>query len=209
MDMTMKRFVLTLLLAVVSLGAWAQYAPGAQSGVQSSVQPNVQSGVVKRSGTHLKVDGERMSEAAQAALLADIGGIDYNAAWQQASAGRRLGTGLTVGGSIVMLGGLGAVTVGLLVSVTGAAIGGLAGSIGGQEGAQQGAEAGASAGTPYMTGGLIASGVGLAAMGFGIPKLITSNRKLNKIVDAYNTGSTSAQLTLGPTANGFGLVLSF
>lgn len=189
----MKKIVVILLLSLLPLGAWAQYA-GSET--------------VKRAGAHLKVDGATLSAEAQRALLANVGGVDYNAAWAEAVSGRNLGTGLTIGGGVAALGGLAAVMVGLVADVVGAAAGGIIGSIGGQEGAQQGAQEGATAGNGIVTGGLIATGLGVGALAFGIPKLVVNNRKLNDLVGACN-GRPAAQVSLGPTGNGFGLAVNF
>ena len=99
--------------------------------------------------------------------------------------------------------------VGLVGDIAGAAVGGIIGSIGGPEGAQQGAEEGSKAGNGFVTGGLIASAAGLGTMAFGISKIVSNIRKLNEIVDTCNNGRPSAQLTLGPTPGGVGLILYF
>jgi hypothetical protein len=190
----MKRIVIMIALMLLSVGAWAQYAG---------------TGIAKRAGTHIKVDGEKLSPEDQTILLSDIGGTDFNPAWQKAKAGRNAGMGLTIGGGVVALGGCTAVLLGATASIVGGAAGAIFGSIGGEEGAQQGAEAGASAGKPYITGGLIAAGAGLAAMGAGIPMLAVNCKKLNNIVGSYNAVGPEAQLSLGPTGNGFGITLSF
>ena len=183
-----------MMLLLLSLGAWAQYNG---------------TGIVRRAGTRIKVDGVKLSREDQEALLSDIAGKDCNPAWQKAKTGRNAGMGLTIGGGVVALGGSAAVLVGLTASVIGAGVGAVVGSIGGEEGAQQGAEQGAAAGEPYITGGLIATGAGLAAMGAGIPLMIVNNKKLNNIVRTCNEERSGAQLSLGPTGNGFGLVLNF
>ena len=189
----MKRLIVIVALSLLSFGAWAQYSGD----------------VVERSGRYLKVNGEKLSPEAQRALLANVGGVDCNAVWDAASAGKRLGTGLTVGGGLLTAGGLASVLVGLVGDIAGAAVGGIIGSIGGQEGAQQGAEEGAKAGNGFVTGGLIASAAGLGTMAFGISRIVSNARKLNEIVDTCNNGRPSAQLTLGPTPGGVGLVLYF
>jgi hypothetical protein len=190
----MKRIIVMVALMLLSVGAWAQYAG---------------TGAAKRAGTHIKVDGVKLSREEQAALLSDIGGTDYNPAWQKAKAGRNAGMGLTIGGGAVALGGGAVVLLGLTTSIIGGAAGAIVGSIGGEEGAQQGAQAGVAAGEPYINGGLIATGVGLAAMGAGIPLLAVNCKRLNNIVKDYNGERPEAQLSLGPTGNGLGLTLSF
>ncbi|MBR4166287.1 MAG: hypothetical protein IKR44_00485 [Bacteroidales bacterium] len=191
----MKKLAVTLIFIFISLGAWAQYAG---------------SGTIRRAGTHIEMDGERLSPDAQAALLANIGGKDYNAVWEHARKGRRTGTGLTIGGGATFLAGGAVGLLGLTTSVLGAAVGGTVGSIGGQEGAQHGAEEGAKAGGPMITAGLIAAGLGLVATGIGIPMIVSNTRMMNGIVNTYNNGNRpSASVSFGATDNGIGLALRF
>ena len=191
----MKKAAMILMLILLStVAAWAQYNG---------------TGTIGRAGATITVNGEKLTPEKQAALLANINGTDCNPAWQKAKTGRSTGMWLTIGGGVVLLGGGVAALMGLTVSVAGAAIGAIAGSIGGEQGAQQGAQQGANAGVPLATGGLIAAGAGVVSMAAGIPTLVSSNRKLNGIVDACNNGRSEAQLSLGPTGNGFGLVLNF
>lgn len=191
----MKQLAVTLILMVISLGAWAQYAG---------------TGTIRRAGSHIEMNGERLSPDAQAALLADIGGKDYNAAWEQARKGRNTGTGLAIGGGAAFLVGGTVGMLGLTTSLLGAAVGGTIGSIGGKEGAQQGAEEGAQAGGPIMTAGLVVAGLGLVATGIGIPMIVSNTRMMNGIVNTYNNGGRpSAQVSFGATDNGIGLALRF
>lgn len=162
----MKRLFFTLFLLLFSLGALAQYAVP---------------GTVTRSGTHLKVDGERISPEQQILLLSNIDGTDFNPAWNKAVSGRNLGIGLTVGGGVAALGGGALTLIGIATSVIGAATGAVVGSIGGPDTAHDAAESGASAGKPYTTAGLITAGAGIVALGAGIPMIISNNRRLNGI----------------------------
>ena len=191
----MRRFIVVIMLVFLSLGAWAQYAV---------------TGAIRRVGTHIEMNGERLSHEAQAALLADIGGNDYNPEWERARKGRRTGVGLVVGGGTATILGGGVLVLGATTSVIGAAIGGTVGSIGGQEGAQKGAEEGASAGGPLITAGLITTGLGIVATVVGIPLITSNNKALNGIVNAYNKGGqSSAHLSFGTTGSGVGLALVF
>ena len=183
-----------IALMLLTLGASAQY---------------VDDGIVARAGTRLKVNGVKLSPEDQVALLADIDGIDFNLDWNKAKAGRNTGMALVFGGGALTLAGSVSLMVGLTTSVFGAAMGAVVGSIGGQETAQTAAQAGADAGKGYVTAGLVAAGAGLAATAAGIPMLVVNCRKLNGIVDSCNASRPPAQLTLGPTANGFGLSFEF
>ena len=191
----MKKLAVTLIFIVISLGAWAQYAGN---------------GTIRRAGTHIEMDGERLSPDAQAALLANIGGKDYNAVWEHARKGRRTGTGLTIGGGATFLAGGAVGLLGLTTSVLGAAVGGTVGSIGGQEGSQHGAEEGAKAGGPMITAGLIAAGLGIAAAAVGIPMIVSNAKVMDGIVNTCNNGNRpSAQVSFGATDSGIGLALRF
>ena len=191
----MKRIIISLILMTISLGAWAQYAG---------------TGTIKRVGSHIEMNGEKLSPEAQSTLLSNIGGQDYYADWEKARKGRSTGMGLTIGGGSAVVVGGAALVVGLTASAVGAATGGIVGSIGGQESAQQAAEEGAKAGDPIITGGLIASALGVAAMGAGIPKIVKNVKKLNGIFNTYNNGGQpSAQVSFGATGNGIGLALRF
>lgn len=206
----MKKILTLLFFAFLSLGLHAQYI--------SEEAPQL----LKRRGTHLRIDKQKLSKEEQAALLADIGGTDYTEAWKKAKRGRATGIGLTWGGGVLLVGGAGTAVVGALASmigiVAGSAAGAIAGGItggegGAQSGAQAGADAGAEAGKPFFIGGLVGMGLGAACLGFGIPITVKNNRKLNGIVDQYNAlqqpQAKEPQLTLGPTANGVGFRLVF
>ncbi len=88
----MRRIIVAVTLLLLSLGAWAQYADA---------------GFIKRVGTHIEMDGERLSPQDQAALLADIGGHDFNAEWERARKGR----------NTVITSGVGLVTAGVGVPI--------------------------------------------------------------------------------------------
>ena len=186
-----------LVLLLVSFVARAQYA-------------DTGAGALKRAGTHLKMDGVKLSREAQAALLSDINGIDFNEAWNKAKSGRNAGVWLIIGGHVVAIGGASLATLGVTANLYGALVGAMIGAIvGGEDTAQQAADAGATAGNEYVTAGLITGGIGLAAVAAGIPMIIVNSKKLNGIVDEYNNGGPGVQLSLGPTPNGFGLSVRF
>ena len=62
--------------------AYAQYAPVKE---------------VKKVGTHLEIDGERITPEEQRLLLSDVGGEDINRQWKQGSDMRNAGFGLLTG----------------------------------------------------------------------------------------------------------------
>jgi len=197
----MKKIVLILILAALSLTASAQY---------------VQVPTARRSGGSIKMaDGHKLSKAEVNALLADIDGTDYTQQWYRSRGWRTAGIVMTSAGAGVAVGGAVTLVVGLVTSAIGAAAGATAGaivgSIGGQEtaneAANQGANQGAEAGTPIINAGIIVMGVGLATHVAGIPLIIVNSVKMSKIVDKYN--EHAVRLQLGSTPSGVGLSLNF
>ena len=190
-----------LLLLAFSVAASAQYADG---------------GTLKRAGGKIKLDGRKLTAEEQTLLLSDIGGIDYNEAWNQAARRRRVGNTLTIAGSAGIVLGAATTVVGALTSALGAvagAVGGaMVGSIAGEEAAQdaanEGAEAGAKAGDPIVAAGVITTGVGVAALATGIPLLAGGCKRMNRIVAGANQ-ARGGELSLGPTPGGFGLTYRF
>ncbi len=196
-----RLFFITLFLLAAAAAASAQFADG---------------GTLKRAGGKIKLDGRKLTAEEQALLLSDIGGIDYNDAWNRAASRRRVGNTLTIAGSSAIVLGTATTVVGALTSaigaVAGATGGALVGSIGGEEAAKdlanEGAEAGAKAGDPIIAAGVITAGVGIAALATGIPLLVGGCKRLNHIVAGANQARGS-ELSLGPAPGGFGLTYRF
>lgn len=195
----MKRWILILFFATLSLAASAQY--------------------VHRSGSHLTRDKEKISREEQQQILSDINGVDYNQVWKDYDGWRKTGLGLTVGGGIVAGAGACTFLFGAVVSIFGVVIGATAGAIGGSSGAQAGADAGAKAGQPFMTGGLIATAVGSVALGAGIPLLAVNGKRMNNIVREYNSTlpepvvepepAPAVEVAFGAAPSGIGFTVSF
>ena len=180
----MKHLLISaLLLLACGVSAWGQYP-----------------GTLKRSGTHLTLNDERLTPEEQAAILDDIGGQDCTEAWRRAATLRNTGLGLTIAGGVAGAAGIMFTFTGGVVSTMGAVVG----TLGGKEGAQKGARAG----SPMLTGGLIAAGVGLAALGAGIPLLAVGSARLNRMVETYNNNKP-VTVSLGPAPSGLGLCLRF
>lgn len=204
----MKKIVSVLILLVVAVSAYAQYATPA---------------LAERKGCTIKIDGERLSHQEANLLMSNIDGEDYSADWAKARGWRTAGISMIAGGGAIAAGGVMTVLIGALTSALGATIGAAAGatvgSIGGEEQAQQSAseaaQKGADAGKPIITGGLIAMGVGLATHVAGIPLTVVNSVKMSKLVDKYNESLPEPQpapeieLSFGATRNGVGLCLSF
>ena len=181
----MKRIVLLILALTCAMTAAAQYADGP----------------VHRKGTHLVSGKEVLTKEQAATLLADIDGEDYSDDWESAAGRRKLGMGLTIGGSVATVGGAVLLLGGVGVSMLGA----IFGSIGGKESAEEGAKAG----TPAATAGLIVGLAGIGSVCAGVPILVSSNKKMNRIVVQYNNIHTQPSVAFGPTPNGVGFQLIF
>ena len=189
----MKRMLFTFVLVLFSLTVWGQVATP-----------------LERAGTHIRINGNKLSAEEQSALLSDIGGTDYREAWSSAANMRNAGLCLTIGGGVATLGGLTTMMIGGVGSLVGAATGAVVGSVGGEEGASSGAKAGASVGKPLATAGAVVTLLGIAALGSGIPMLAVGGKRMNSIKDLYNnTPRNVAVLSFGPTASGVGIALTF
>lgn len=203
-----KKLVSVIILLVVALSAYAQYATPS---------------LAERKGCTIKIDGEKLSHQEANLLMSDIDGEDYSADWAKARGWRTAGISMIAGGGAIAAGGVMTVLIGALTSALGATIGAAAGatvgSIGGEEQAQQSAseaaQKGADAGKPIITGGLIAMGVGLATHVAGIPLTVVNSVKMSKLVDRYNESlpepepAPEIELSFGATRNGVGLCLNF
>lgn len=127
----------------------------------------------------------------------------YGSQYRKARNQFQWGTGLTVGGAVLMLGAL--------------AGGGMYTYFNNRWGTRTAlTETGEPGGAINSSGamlGIIAAGVaGAVCVGVGIPLWVKGDRKLNDIADDYNRQygpGPSASLTLGSTSNGFGLALRF
>ncbi|MBQ9652817.1 MAG: hypothetical protein IJV32_01155 [Bacteroidales bacterium] len=72
----MKKLLLALALMTACFAASAQYVP---------------SGTAKRSGGHINIDGERLTQEQQTVFLSDINGQDFTAQWKRNNTWRKTG----------------------------------------------------------------------------------------------------------------------
>lgn len=203
----MKKWIVTFALMLLAWGASAQIAD------------TTYVSMLKRTGARMKLDGVRLSKVEQQQLLSDIGGVDYNDAWNKARGWRTAGISMMAAGSAVALFGAGYTMVYSLAGLFGIVIGAgtaavVTGAVGGDsDAAAQGAADNVSAEIgPHITGGLITTFVGAGTAIAGIPITVVNCRKMSKIVDEYNNihnPAPAAELTFGPTRNGVGLALNF
>ncbi len=214
----MKKLLLALALMTACFAASAQYVPN---------------GTAKRSGSHIKIDGERLSQEQEAVFLSDINGQDFTAQWKRNNTWRKTGIWMTSLGGAAVVGGLGATFVGAIAMVFGVALGAgtaavVAGTASGgdeqasSDAANEAANNAAEGIAPIINTGLAITGIGTVSMAVGIPMIVVNCKKMNKIVKAYN-GSVSMEnapeLSLSPAfayepasgsiAPGIGLRLSF
>lgn len=200
----MKRWIIALVFLALAAGsASAQYIPD---------------GTVKRKGSGMKVDGQKLNWDQQAYILSDINGQDRTADWIKARKVRGWGIGLTTGGATVTVVGAGATMVMVLATALGVAFGAgagaIAGSIGGEEQAQESANEAAQQisdeMTPKINACLAVTGVGLVTTAVGIPLWVSGTKKMNKIVKAYNAGPSIAYCpTSNSVAPGVGISVRF
>ena len=204
----MKKFLLILALAMVSVAAHAQFAP------------TVPEGALKRKGSVMKTldktNKVKLTPEQVACVLSDIDGVDYNDEWQALNRTRKKGVGLIVGGSIAAGTGavvfLGAAVVEVLVLILGAPIASMDESGESMEEFKANLE---KEFAPWYIGSGIVTGAGAACAIAGIPTTVSSCRKMNAIVNRYNETRTPAAslpevtLNFGRTANGVGLTLNF
>lgn len=195
----MKKLLLILAFVLAGANAYAQFADS-----------TVVNHVLKRRGSHVKLDGQRLSREQQQLLLSDIDGIDYNHDWKKARGWRAAGIGMVTGGSALAVFGAGFTLVYLIVGGMAVAIGATASAAVGGDGSEA-AESVSEDIEPYINAGLIMTGVGVATTAAGIPVIAVNCHKMSKIVKKYNAtqSAPAAEITFGPTASGVGFAINF
>lgn len=204
----MKKFLLILALATVSVAAHAQFAG------------SVPEGALKRKGSVMKTldktNKVKLTPEQVAYVLHDIDGVDYNDEWNQLNRTRKKGVGLIVGGSIAAGTGalvfVGAAVVEVLVFVLGAPLASMDESGESMEEFKAKLE---KEFAPWYIGSGLVTGAGAACAIAGIPTTVSSCKKMNAIVNRYNETRTpeaslpEVTLNFGRTANGVGFTLNF
>lgn len=196
----MRKTVILLLGLLWATGALAQYVP------------EWYQGDLRRKGTRLAVQGEKLDAETTRALLDQVGGPGMVVSWNKYAKERGWGIGLTAGG--YTLAAAGACYGGVYLMAT--LIGIIFAAPFGEEAANNVTE-GLS---PNVTIGAVTACTGLAAGTTGVVLLCAGNRNLRKLTAACNaaglppvTGeflsSPQAELTFGPTPSGLGLALRF
>ena len=188
----MKRFLLLFLLRV-GTQAFAQYVP------------EWHQGELKKKGTVLAIEKQKLDRETTNAILNQVGGDDMVASWEKYRRERGWGIGLTAGGYTLAAAGFcfgGVYLVGGIFASMFAAIGG-----------QEAVDTVWADLGPMVQIGVVGFFTGLAVGTTGVVLLCVGNgnmRKLARTCDAAGLPPlTTAQLTFGPTPSGVGLALRF
>ena len=167
--------------------------------------PEWHQGELKKKGTVLALQGEKLDRETTQAILNEVGGPDMVAAWDKYRKERGWGIGLTAGGYTLAAAGFCYGGVYLLAGV----IGTIFAAIGGQEAVDNlWADM-----QPQITIGGTAFFTGLAAGTTGVVLLCVGNGNMRKTARLCNEAGLpplpEAELTFGPTPSGVGLALRF
>ena len=189
----MKRFLVLLSALLWAASAFAQYVP------------EWYQGDLKKKGTVLAIQGEKLDRETTEAILNQVGGPEMVAAWDKYRKERGWGIGLTSGGYTLAVAGACYGGVYLLAGVVGT----IFVAIGGQEAVDKlWADLG-----PRVTVGGIAMFTGLAVGTTGVVLLCVGNGNMKKLAKTCDTAGfaplPAAELTFGPTPSGVGLALRF
>ncbi len=199
-----KLFVLSLLL-LACLSAFAE--PGARKEERRAQKDSIKAAEMigaHRKGTKIKLDGTVLNKEQQALLLSDIDGIDYNKDWAGFAKQRRLGNGLTIGGSVFVGVGAAAEVVALGYVVVGALVAVL--TVGQADMNEVMKPAGY-----FAAGGMASAAVGAGLMAFGIPIRVKADKKMKATCEGYNnaTERVEKEIIFGGTNSGVGIAFSF
>ena len=205
----MKRVLVLLLALLWAASAFAQYVP------------EWYQGDLKKKGTVLAIQGEKLDRETTAAILNQVGGPEMVAAWDKYRKERGWGIGLTSGGYTLAAAGFCYGGVYLMAGIVGT----IFVAIGGQEAVDKmWADLG-----PQVTIGGIAMFTGLAVGTTGVVLLCVGNGNMRKTARLCNDAGLPlpelapepvaepveavegpvAFLTFGPTPSGIGLALRF
>ncbi len=194
----MKRILVLLSALLWAASAFAQYVP------------EWYQGDLKKKGTVLALQGEKLDRETTAAILNQVGGPEMVAAWDKYRKERGWGIGLTSGGYTLAVAGFCYGGVYILAGVVGT----IFVAIGGQEAVDK---MWADLGPRVQIGG-IAMFSGLAIGTTGVVLLCVGNSNMRKTARLCNEAglpvpepliTPTAELTLGPTPSGVGLALRF
>ena len=172
------------------------------------------SGTLKRHKGDMRLDGLDLTREEQALILSDINGQDLNADWAKLRKNRALGEGLIIGGAATAgTGALVFVGTGVVWVLVAAIGGGLAGALSGgdSDAAQNAVDNVSESFAPWFIGSGVATGLGVAAVGAGIPIKVINSKKMDAIVDEWNNGKGGSEVSVnfGAAPSGVGFTLNF
>ena len=185
---------LTLLLALLwAVSAMAQFVP------------EWHQGDLKKKGTVIALQGEKLDRETTQAILNEVGGPEMVAAWDKYRKERGWGIGLTSGGYTLAVAGFCYGGIYLMAGLVGT----IFAAIGGQEAVDKlWADLG-----PQVTIGGTAMVTGLVVGTTGVVLLSVGNGKMKKLAKTCDAAGLeplpAAELTFGPTPSGVGLALRF
>jgi len=201
----MKKLLFLSLLLLIGFAAAAE--PGSKKEERKARKDSIRAAEMvgaHRAGTKIKLDGTVLTPEQQSLLLSNINMEDYNEEWSQYVRKRRIGNGLSIGGSSLVLLGAGAEVVAIGYVVVGALVAAL--SLGHADMDEVMKPAGY-----FAVGGLVGIGVGGAAMGIGIPMRVKADKHMKGICDEYNNteNRVDKSIILGTTNSGVGISFNF
>ena len=189
----MKRILLSLFAALISLAASAQFATVPLSG-----EPTFIKGELKARGSRIFYDGALLSKDQAAAVFSDFGGIDRSEEYLHSRSAYKAGVGLSVGGASLLVVGSAAFCFSSVLTLVSAPI---IGSTGNEVPKEFEAA---------IYGSLGSAALGAVVMIAGIPTAAVYQHRIKKLAGEYNSaGQAKPALTFGPATSGLGIAMTF
>lgn len=192
----MKNLLLILSLVLVC------YAASAQTHTPVEIK-----------GSRVFMEGKRLTKSEAVSLFSDFHGADRSSEYLRYRSAYKTGLGLTVGGSVLTLGGGFTFVTGVAVVVAGGITLPLFAIVDAGAGtdttSEYSSEVFGKANT-ILNVGLYAALGGVAMLASGIPTLCVYNSRLNHMEEDYNKAYLiPIEVTFGPQRHGFGFALRF
>ena len=168
---------------------------------------------VEIKGSRVFMEGKRLTKSEAVSLFSDFHGADRSSEYLRYRSAYKTGLGLTVGGSVLTLGGGFTFVTGVAVVVAGgitlplfAGVDVIAGT---DTSSEYSSEIFGKANT-ILNVGLFATLGGVAMLASGIPTMCVYNSRLNHMEEDYNKADvTPVEVTFGPQRHGIGFALRF
>ena len=178
----------------------------------AAMSAQIPQGELRRTGTHLKLDKQKLNEEETALILSDVAGEDCRDEWAGYAKNYKTGIGLLTGGGIaagsgVVMAGLTAVTEAICIVIV-APFWALDSDESSRAQSQHELEAKFQ---PWYVASGVLFAAGVATGIAGIPVMAVNGKRMNGIVNRYNgvNPSAPAELTLGLQPHGIGVSLRF